>query len=529
MPLILGEYALSKINGPSSICVLRSKVDTVGYDNTLILFGDYHANKVYDPISTCATCESNFNLDFIEKLNIFAKNHTTEFYLENWFKYHSSIEHPTTKQQIRDKRLFLLDPDNKELLQDIKRRSYKHEVFQRENSMIEFDKLYQGCFYKKLKDDETLCPYKNIIWQYTDVRQTPVTSRIQSQFENVLEKGKIDFCFFVNVLYIKKHEIYKLRDNKDEDISNKSEKLKLIDNYIDNPNFYYKDTFSPINERKITNEDMTAIIEQITDAGIDIIQFLTMLYYSFTNHKLYIQFLFTSTTIMKQYSKLNSHDLVPFEKLFKFILNSKYFNYNFNNIITLIELFMRFITQGVNNTNKIKGKINKHKYLRMINELDITYDEVSHLDTYFTALSSINLDFYFILRMNRFHINNKLMCLYIGQFHTNTIKHYLTEIVKTYDIIYYYLDNRHNATWSDTRVIIPDDIIIDLNEMILPNNTASKQQSNPSSIRSLKPKTKQSKTKQSKTKQSKTKKIRPKTAWTILVPLKKNRKTRKTI
>ena len=185
---------------------------------------------------------------------------------------------------------------------------------------------------------------------------------------------------------------------------------------------------------------------------------------------------------------------------------------------------MRFITQGVNNTNKIKGKINKHKYLRMINELDITYDEVSHLDTYFTALSSINLDFYFILRMNRFHINNKLMCLYIGQFHTNTIKHYLTEIVKTYDIIYDYLDNRHNATWSDTRVIIPDDIIIDLNEMILPNNTASKQQSNPSSIRSLKPKTKQSKTKK-----SKTKKIRPKTASTILVPLKKNRKTRKTI
>ena len=512
MPIILDDYAISKINGPSSICVLRSKLKYVGYDNTLILFGDYHANKVYDPISTN---ESNFNLDFIEKLNIFAENHTTEFYLEKWFDYDlSTIENPKSIQQIRDKRLFLLDPDNTELLKEIKKRNTRFQVFQRESSILEFAKLYQGCFYKKLKNDPTLCPYNNIIWQYTDVRYSPVTHKIKSDFENVIDKGKIEFCFFVNMLYIKKHEIYKLRDNTDEHILNKSEKIKLIDKYINNPEVYYEDDFSPITQRNITLNDISAIIGRIIDAKINIIQFLKILYYSFKNHKLYIKMMFSSKTIMKQYSKLtNKYDLESFEKLFQYILKSKYFksvyhdfNDNFNNIIRLIELLLHFITS--------KNVENKNKYLQMINELDITYHEVSHLDLYFTALTSINLDFYFILRMNRFHINNKLMCLYVGNFHTNTIRHYLTEIVKTYDIMYYYLDDKHKADWSDTKVIIPDDIVINLNNMIQPIKTPSRQHTPRISL-------KLKRISKSKTKS----KTRPKTAWSIIpLPLNKTKK-----
>ena len=516
MPIILYDYAISTINGPVSICVLRSKIKSVGYDNTLILFGDYHSNKVYDPISTN---ESNFNYDFIEKLNIFAENHTTEFYLEEWFSYNlSRIERPNIKQEIRDKRLFMLDPDNTDLLKEIKKRNPKQTVFQKENSMLEFAKLYQGCFYKKLRYDVTLCPYKNIIWQYTDVRR----NTNKNQFENVIDNGKIDFEFFVNMLYIKKHEIYKLHDNTDEHISNKSEKLKLIDVYINDPENYYNEDFTPITERDITNKDIQRIIERI-EVNVNVIQFLKTLYYSFKNHKLYIKMLFSSKTINKQYSKLtNKYDLESFEKLFKYILQSKYLKttayQDFNNIIRLIELLMHFIIS--------KNVEDKNKYLKMINELDITYYEVSHLTTYFQALTSINLDFYFILRMNRFHINNKLMCLYIGNFHTNTIRHYLTEIVKTYDIMYYYLDERHKPDFTDTKVIIPDEIVINLNKMIQPIKTPSRHRPLPNTRRRLKT-IRMSKSNTKSNTKSKTKsKTRPKTSLSIIsLPLNKNRQT----
>jgi hypothetical protein len=121
--------------------------------------------------------------------------------------------------------------------------------------------------------------------------------------------------------------------------------------------------------------------------------------------------------------------------------------------------------------------------------------------------------------MNRFHINNKLMCLYVGNFHTNTIRHYLTEIVKTYDIMYYYLDDKHKADWSDTKVIIPDDIVINLNNMIQPIKTPSRQHRTPTPRISLKLK------RISKSKTKSKSKTRPKTASSIIpLPLNETKK-----
>ena len=191
MPLIIGDYSINVLIGPSHINILVQN-DIPSYNqylnnNTIILFGESHTLDYFQPCNGAPNCDELIT-DFILKLNVFAEHIRTEFYLEEFmdsyyirpkdFKQTKNarqieIDNTTAVKFLEKKRHALLlyrgnlpETADKSLIEKKKIATKYNNLLPHfsKSNMQELIHLYDGCFYKPFRTNHNLCPYNNIIW-----------------------------------------------------------------------------------------------------------------------------------------------------------------------------------------------------------------------------------------------------------------------------------------------------------------------------------------------------------------------------
>ena len=165
MPLILGDHVINYINGPSAMTILKPKRS----GNTFILFGERHNIQYYHECEyeNCVELQTTF----IEKLNDFAKDHSVDFFIEEFFRYgdHTimDLESIDESKKASARQFGWLGTKS---MREYKANPIGKKVKgMQESNMTQMTILYRPCFFQKIKSLYN-CPYKNIRWQYADAR-----------------------------------------------------------------------------------------------------------------------------------------------------------------------------------------------------------------------------------------------------------------------------------------------------------------------------------------------------------------------
>jgi hypothetical protein len=377
MALLLANSTIKEINGPLGMYCLESKDDdTVKFPLPyFIFFSDLHDTRYYKPCSTPNCYE--IDKDFLSVLDCFAKSVRTDFYVEDFFStVDIDKEHAFAKK--------------------IKNRDQKSK----RSNMINLAKTMYECFIQRFKEEH--CPYKNIYWQYSDVRKTFSNYRnthAPNQFEHYIEVAKE----FLDVL----------RDCKKNGFNKDAIKYLLND-----------------------------LFQMRRKSGVDIVNFDGLVQYLqliFTDIDEYTNQLFMSRTIKKQYDKLS-----PSKKR---VFSLKSFQEHFEHWYKLYESFYKK-QYNIRNTREIYLKF-LHLISLMIRDKEverpdemiaafdeITANEINYVNIFTLAVGSISVDMYFILRSSKPTVNQNLVIGYFGESHVRSIVHYYVNVLKTHKINY---------------------------------------------------------------------------------------------
>lgn len=374
MSLLLANSTIKEINGPLGMYCLEPK-DKNTVKPYFMLFSDLHDPKYYKPCDTPNCYE--LDKDFLSVLDCFAKSVRTDFYIEDFL---------TTVDFDRDyalaKRLKNGGPKNSR------------------SNMTNLAKIMYSCFIQRFKPEH--CPYKNIYWQYSDVRQSFENYRnnyIPNQFEYYIE--------------ISKEFLTTLNDAK-KDVFNKG----VIQ-------FIFNDMFD--NHKK---------------KGVDVIHFDGLFHYLqliLTDKDEYTNQLFMSRTIKKQFDKLTPQkkqmfSLASFQEHFRYWYKFyESFYKKIHNVRNTRETHLKFI-RLITLMHNDKELERPDEIIAAFNEL--TSDEIEYLHIFTLALASISVDMYFILRSSKPIVNKNLVIGYFGESHIRSIVHYYVNIVKTHKIDY---------------------------------------------------------------------------------------------
>jgi hypothetical protein len=433
MPLVFGGHSISVINGPREMNVLVQNFNNQHLNNnTIILFGETHTLDFYQPCEEYTNCDELIT-DFVRKLNNFARFIRTEFYIEDFLEYQYLRKNiPAVQQQliekeiIRDKNAVLKYLETTHFPLKEQREMFKASLRLRnflESNMTAMKILYNGCFYKNIKNKPNVCLYNNIIWQYADVRTS---------------------------------NLYSLNNLPDYDnFLNNSQGYSILLNAFYNNVVFTEDTFD------------NAFVKQTKFKLIDVLIILQLTLYDLDE---YVRRLMRTKYIKKQRDKINPHirglfSDESFIELFKVSrlqvagTNDNVYDENIHRkLIQLIDLFIKYL-----NPESDAGQ--REEYLIQINSMEkFTLDEWKKSEWFHSAIEMSVLDVYFILRINKENTigesTQKLVLGYFGSNHLSNITYYLCVIINTHQVLTHY----ESEDGDIFRINITDNI--DLNKIM---------------------------------------------------------------
>jgi hypothetical protein len=414
MPLLLGKNIINEIKGPFTMNVLRPNAPGA----TMILFGESHTLDHYEPCKS-DNCISMIN-NFVPMLNEFASTYPTELYTEAFFSDYKHTSSPFNKstETIIDTSIQGLH-DFRRPINPIKLRGINIP----ESTLDEFNNLYLYCFHPTYKHK---CEYKNISWNYADVRFSNVYGF------DTMSKSASHYSRLINTL-----KNIKFRPEDDDDIPFDIDKDVLLE---------IRDDVESEMSREYTNKQDFSLPD-----------YLRRLVFINNDASFFIDRLFETDRIKSQYDKLSDELKQVFTKE-SFIDLSTYwrksdieerdyigFDIEYNHKYSvLLELLISFYTtKDETNMDEIATTINKH--LDDYDEQEFEFTKLAPL-----AFTSCALDIYFILRSNKRIKENKLIVGYFGRAHTDIITTYYTKIIKTHTLI--------ASKIGEGVINIPDDI-----------------------------------------------------------------------
>jgi len=479
MPLIFDKFSIKTINGPTHMNVLIPNETNIHINkSTILLFGETHNLLNYRPCDN-PDC-SELQLDFIERLDKFAKYFRTEFYFEKFFNTREEFSLDENKikyykkhyKEKRDAVYKLRNNPNSSILHN---RSIKQNLlFQGERSILtEFNNLYEGCFNKNLSNIKDLCPYNNIIWQYADARKTYYYTKKTRDYSNFLEAETHPmFMLFMKLFYIKRGGV--LLDN--------NRKLMTLDDREFEGFRYSYDKDSP---NIITEKDLLAFDEEMenSNARWNALPFLEMLLVALTDVDQYITNLLDVRIIKKQLNKMKPEVKEIFTKqsfidLFIWYKRFLYGPEDYKNIdkYDILEKMKKLIKLSLDYYRE-DNKLKKEQIIESINNIpNFTEHELMKSEYSLFAIGASTLDIYFILRINKEYKDPRLILGFFGSNHVLGITHYFTEIVKTHYLAHSYTNKINSIGTKDAKIEIPDTDIINLNEITgaeVPNTSDS--------------------------------------------------------
>lgn len=398
MPLILGDHIINYINGPSAVTILKPK----RHGNTFILFGERHSIQYY------SECEYEDCLElqttFIEKLNDFAKDYPTDFFLEDFFKYGDntlmeleSIDE-TKKASVKQiawevtksLRQYKANPTEETKNKYIKVKKATRGLPE-ESNMTQMGLLYRPCFFQKMKSLEN-CPYKNIRWQYADVRDACLYKKSCGTRDSFLE-----------VAYYGHNA---LRD---------------VIKYFLNPDSHKDDVYNAFEDFDKVMFGFEKIILLLSD-----------------KHQ-FVRELLESPFFKKQYDKTNKDifTVISFVHLFDYYFRTRNIHDKMQKIIGLVEK-IRDYGIIINNERSLSRKSAEYKIIEIQeDELEkelkilISSNQTIPLTILHHLLFAFFLDIYFILRS---YDNSKLTVGYFGDEHMLGITEYFANIIQTHSV-----------------------------------------------------------------------------------------------
>ena len=489
MPLILEHHEISKINGPSYISCLKSKKS---YDDRyIILFGERHL--LYEKYCFDNQCY-DIQIDFINVLNKFADFVKTSFYLEQFIT--NSVYLQETRPDIEER--ILNDQRLYSELVNKKKRTLKESsrlTSLGRSSMMDLSHMYETCFYKSYKH---LCPYKNIKWQYSDIREKsyyfkdkerPTGSRkVTHSLLNIgvvhatrsllgvyeVSPDKVDIVIF------DKNNISHLYDIFYGGNLNWSEYPDLnIDNYLTLVDIIFN------NNDKVIDLMMNLypITKQYNKLTEKYKRIFTNESFRYMIQRYDVKYKVSSTThiydkmvsfiiLVKEYLdyddyQYNSKIYKKVEDLYKLLKKATTPEEKENILMEIAEIeqnedYIKYHLQPMN-TNR------RDEIVRQINELKITHTDFEHFLIVIIAKMSVTLDIYFILRM--YSSNDQLTISYFGSEHCKSVSNYLCNIVNICSLEYTYVCPAPTSTndYDNVNEVLITKTI-DLNKYFLGNN-----------------------------------------------------------
>ena len=516
MPLILGSHVINAINGPRqmNLLVKNAGADENINNNTIILFGEKHDYGAYSPCMDGEDC-LEIQSEFIHFLNEFAATHRTDFYLEEFFKSSKSNEFPNPitdldiagmtgyKNRTRDSTFKMLETERTKYIEKYK--TFRDSSQQTappsyelvtegktRSSMVDFDKIYEMCFNKITKNYDLSrttfynaayynCPYKNIIWQYADVRRTnkyisQFTIENLDLFHQMLVSPKI-----LSLFYLKK-------GSNTAELNEHVKKLnvEIVDTLLqedydetDSSHIFFEN--SPLFTKKDLESINMYFIRNIAGKqSASLYEVLSMYVNAITTPQSFIEHLLESPIIKKQLNKIDERirHLFSVESFVQYLNWCKHTNEDAQPFIGDTNLFQELLNLLLEYYNPANDSLTpdeknalEERVLRDINAMrNFTDHEYSVAKMAYIITDSVTLDIYFILRINK-RIpdgNNKLVVGYFGNAHNNGITHYLTEILRSHDLQARYggIDGTLVGTRQIARVIIPASDTIDVNALV---------------------------------------------------------------
>jgi len=397
MPLIINDTSIEYLNGPTFFIFLTPPKDSV-LNYNIMLLGDIHNTKNYTQCNNTPEIENCYETNqLVEQLNEYASNNRVDFYTEN----------P------------VIDIKSKHNLEMLKKNQKEAENFfnktpitKRLSNMQLLESLVKPCYFKDTYK-ETLCPYKNIYWHYSDTRSN--SSLYLTRIKNI----QSIFC--------------EIRNNRltAETFSD------FMDDFSENDKIYLEEMLNMLNLYK-------EIINNNSDAYINGLFNEESPYYVRLLKKQYDKLLpeMKGVITMESFNVLYNHHMdVEFRG--KKINPSKR-RQEYDIIIIVLDKIIEILT-----TTKIyEGEINTkvrdfctelNTYNQLITE-EMAPDEGEGIILIITYMASnMYLDLYFILRIFKKeafdkdkdtynHVLKKLIVNYSGNNHLTAISYYLTNV-----------------------------------------------------------------------------------------------------
>jgi hypothetical protein len=388
--------------------------------------------------------------DFIKMLNIFASTTRCDFYIEFFLKNYildpkakkNSNEVLSKEQQIyynlrNDPQLRLLNEnDSKQIMDEYEKKIKKHPYKPRESSnMIELNYLYSSCFYHENMKD-SLCPYKNINWQFADARKY---ARKGQEYQYQIET-------FYMTYFSQFDEQFKEYFIGDEKNINKD---SLVDFY----NEIIEGHLGTANALEFFN-DIVLILENLNG---------------------FITKLLEKPLFQKQLIKMNDRtkQIITEESFFRlgqYYKNLFFRELNLTDFIILFQLLIDFFTLCSKDkfkqfiiTNYEEKKDEFDSIIDRLNQLQFTKEQFHKCLNYLQCMNNLPMDIYFILRsykQDKGEPNKKVVLSYFGSIHSDAYVHYFTEIINTHRVIF----ASQNKSGELRRIEITPDI--NLNEIM---------------------------------------------------------------
>lgn len=412
MPLILGKNRIDQIKGPYYLSVLKP----INQGITMLLFGETHTNYHYTPCDKDG-CISMIK-EFVPMLNEFASTYPTELYTEDFFvDYENNIKTPYTKQyeEHLDRKITTLKSYRKKI---------SNTMFEPTSVMDEFNQLYIFCFNPLYKQK---CEYKNISWNYADVRDTNMydfdtLSKVNEEYVSMIDAFKVIKCVSKRpmTIYFK------------SEIPSEIDKDALL---------HIKETIEHDMRRKYNNKDAFNLPDYFNRLRLIL------------NPVFFIDQLLQTPRIKSQYDKMSAELKLIFTPESFIELAKEWGNYldtnefkdeYISNYSTLLELLYSFyISKTDDEMDRIASDINSHLE---------NYDEPEFFFIRHAVVAYLGcaLDIYFILRSNKREKSNKLVVGYFGSNHSKHISTYFTRIIKTHTVL--------STSEGDGFIDLPDEI-----------------------------------------------------------------------
>lgn len=430
--LNLLDANISKIKGPKSIHILKPKKIKDVNQNYIILLGDDHNDPLQpEPQGT--------DIDkFLFELNKLAKFIRCDFYIEHWNVNQLKSLQEYNKRKKNDFIEKISNSDsaiqkyaNADSLTELDMKHIKYIKYKKFSDLNIVKWSNKSCFFKF-----NACRYKNLKWQYGDLRQ---------KLDKMDGYDHCNLNYFLDVL---------------------------------NP------LFDKLKKQSITIKIINELIEYTEEYGENVLHLFITDIKSLINDRLnFINNVLSDPIMKKQIKKMNPEtkklfsktNILEFLNLYQTYYDKKYHSTNvyesYNNIANSILEF------------KSASQERKENIVEYLNSIDLTSEQIDDFYGVIGLGSMGVLDMYFLMRIFKQDpvINKKIVVGYFGSDHCYYTSKFLENVLKTHTLIYN--DNIYNVTSPRKYIEITKKIFLPINVKEISKTSHKRSSRNSHSIK----------------------------------------------